>query len=337
LPKELKRGGITPIGLAPLSATKDLDKECVTIDDESIKPLIPNAHLAFAEKKFIPSECVGRVIRNNMGHVVGIIKDVLFHPEFGQFMILTSDIPRPELLNMILDHTNQSSSKDLTNEEKTWLVQFLVAKRLESYETEALKSENLISFVLIEGFPILPNEIRSSYLSWVSVGFIRRSGTEFALIGTDNILRPFPGELYEIEYKKVTTKDAQTIGYAIGIDYVEDTIKIVYATHFSEKLIPLIDNSSDQIEDTKSIFTSIKRKISDNLNVPLEKGLMPSNIFKYLLKEKLRSPKRRAALKKNFENIKALLKIELIDFKDVEVKENVIILQKTSESKKILE
>jgi hypothetical protein len=330
VPKELKRGGITTIGLVPLSATKDLDKECITIEEGAIKPLIPNIHLAFAEEKFIPSECIGRVIRNTMGQVVGIIKNVQFHPDYGQIMILASDIPRPELLNMILDHTNQTSSKNLTNEEKTWLVQFLVAKRLESYETEALKSENLISFVLIEGFPILPNEIRSSYLSWVSVGFIRRNGAEFALIGTDHMLRLFPGELYDIEYKRVTTKDAETIGYAIGVDYVEDMLKIIYATHFSEKLIPLIGNSSVQTEeeDIKNVFSTIKREISNNLNVPLEKGLMPSSIFRYLLKEKLRSPKRRSALKKNFENLKALFKIELINFKDVEVKENEIVWKK---------
>lgn len=330
VPKELKRGGITTIGLVPFSATQDLEKECITIEEGAIKPLIPDVHLAFAEEKFISSECIGRVIRNTMGQVVGSIKDVQIHPDFGQIMILTSDIPRPELLNMILDHTNQTSSKDLTNEEKTWLVQFLVAKRLESYETEALKSENLTSFVLIEGFPILPNEIRSSYLSWVSVGFIRRSGAEFALIGTDLMLRPFPGELYDIEYKRVTTEDAETIGYAIGVDYIEDMLKISYATHFSEKLIPLIGNSSVQTEeeDIKTVFSTIKRKISDNLNVPLEKGLMPSSIFRYLLKEKLRSPKKRTVLKKNFENLKALFKIELIDLKDVEVKENEIVWKK---------
>lgn len=332
IPEGLDQVEITPIGFVPFSAIQELNKKCLIIKDESIEPPIPEGQLAFVEERFSPSECIGSIIRDSMGRVKGQISEMLFHPILGQIMLISSKGPRSELLDRILSQTNQAKSKVLTQEEKNWLAQFLVAKRLEIVEPEALNPENLISFCLVEGIPLLPNEIRISYLSWISAGFLQRRGTEFTIIGSDTTLRTFPEGLYEVEYKQVINRDANKLGYAIGFDHTKEEVKIVYASHFSENLISLICGSPVERENIKNAFTEMKQVISERLNVPLDKGLMPSSVLRYLIKEKLKSIKKLTAIRPKFKTMKELLKMNILALKDVEIKENEIILKETLKS-----
>ena len=332
LPDDLDQVETKPVGLVPYSTIRELDKTFIIVQEESIEPPTPEVQLAFVEERFTPSECIGSTVRDSMGRVKGQISEVFSHPMFGQIMFITSESPRPELLDRILSQTNQVKSKALVPEEKTWLLQFLVAKRLEIVEPEALSPENLISYCFVENIPLLPNDIRISYLSWISAGFLQRSGTDFSIIGSDAILRSFPEGIYEVEYKRVITEDAKKLGYALGFDYTEEELKIVYASHFSEKLIPLISGSSVQRDDIESVFAEMKHKISEKLNISIEKGLMPSNVLRYLLKEKLGRAKKLTAVRQEFKTIQRLFKMEIIDFKNVEVKENEIILKETPKS-----
>lgn len=332
IPEGLDQVEITPIGFVPFSAIQELNKKCLIIKDESIEPPIPEGQLAFVEERFSPSECIGSIIRDSMGRVKGQISEMLSHPILGQIMLISSKGPRSELLDRILSQTNQAKSKVLTQEEKIWLAQFLVAKRLEIVEPEALNPENLISFCLVEGIPLLPNEIRISYLSWISAGFLRRRGTEFTIIGSDTTLRTFPEGLYEVEYKRVINRDANKLGYAIGFDHTKGEVKIVYASHFSENLISLICGSPVERENIKNAFTEMKQVISERLNVPLDKGLMPSSVLRYLIKEKLKSIKKLTAIRPKFKTMKELLKMNILALKDVEIKENEIILKETLKS-----
>ncbi len=332
IPEGLDQVEIKPIGFVPFSAIQESNKKCMIIKEESIEPPIPEGQLAFVEERFSPSECIGSIIRDSMGRVRGKICEILSHPILGQIILITSKGPRPELLDRILSQTNQAKSKVLTQEEKTWLTQFLVAKRLEIVEPEALNPKNLISFCLVEGIPLLPSEIRISYLSWISAGFLRRRGTEFIIIGSDTSLRPFPEGLYEVEYKQIITMDAKKLGYAIGFDQTKGEVKIIYASHFSENLISLICGSPVERENIKTAFTEMKHEISDKLNVPIEKGLMPSSMLRYLIKEKLKSIKKLTAIRPTFKTMKELLKMNILALKEVEIKENEIILKEIPKS-----
>ncbi|MFQ6125826.1 MAG: hypothetical protein ACE5R6_14655 [Candidatus Heimdallarchaeota archaeon] len=329
IPEGLDQGEIKPIGCVPFSAIQELNKKCIIIKEKSIEPPIPEGQLAFVEEKFSPSECIGSIIRDSMGRVRGQIIEMLSHPIFGQIMLIISKGPRPELLEWILSQTNQVKSKVLTQEEKTWLTQFLVAKRLEIVEPESLNPDNLISYCLVEGIPLLPNEIRISYLSWISAGFLRRRGTEFTIRGSDTTLKPFPEGLYEVEYKPIITGNANKLGYAIGFDHTKGEVKIVYASHFSENLIPLIYGSVVDKENIKNVFTKMKQEICEKLNIPIKKGLMPSSVLRYLIKEKLKSIKKLTAIRPKFKKMKDHLKMNTLALKDVEIKENEIILKET--------
>jgi len=325
IPAKIDQTDSRPIGLVPFSNLPDSKSDIIFIQEESIEPLTTDGQLTYAEERFSSTVCVGMTIRNSMGQIMGSIKDIHVHSELGQIMIVESDKPRIELLDRLIGNTNQTSTNNLTPEEKNWLIRFLVAKKLGLYETEPLTPDNIISFCLIENIPILPSEIRCGYLSWISSGFLNQTGPEFSIKGFDTVLKPFPDELYEIEFMRIITKEGITKGYAIGFDYIEGILKVVYASHFSENLIPVISDSP-QLEDVKSTFMEMMNTVSTCLNIPKDKGLMPSSILRFILKEKLKSKTKLKTLKQSYKEMKMLLRIEIIDLTCVDITETGILL-----------
>jgi len=324
IPAKIDHTDSKPIGLVPVSVVQDSNSDIILIQEESIEPLTTDGRLAYAEERFSATACVGMTIRNNMGQGMGSIKEIHVHSELGQIMIIESDKPRIELLDRLLGHTNQTSTNNLTLEEKDWLIRFLVAKKLGLYETESLTPDNIISFCLIENIPILPNEIRCGYLSWISSGFLNQTGPEFSIKGFDMALKPFPDELYEIEFMRIITKEGITKGYTIGFDYIEGDLKVVYASHFSENLIPIISDSPPP-EDVNNTFMEMKNTVSKCLNIPKDKGLMPSSILRFILKEKLKSKTKLKTLKQSYEEMMRLIRIETIDFNYLDITETEIL------------